>query len=61
MSSIMERVEEYLAMGVPVVWVIDPWRRRGYECTPDAIRETKDGVLRTQNPELSVPLDSLFD
>jgi Uma2 family endonuclease len=61
MSSVMERVEEYLAMGVPYVWVIDPWRQRGYECTINVIREPKDGVLRTQNPELSVPLVSLFD
>jgi Uma2 family endonuclease len=26
MSEIQERVEDYLAMGVPAVWVIDPHR-----------------------------------
>jgi Uma2 family endonuclease len=61
MSGIMERVEEYLAMGVRYVWAIDPWRHRGYECTKeDGIREPKDGVLRTRSPELSVALTTLF-
>jgi len=61
MTSIMERVEEYLSLGVPYVWVIDHWRHRGYECTNDSIREPKDGVLRTKNPELCVALASLFE
>ncbi|MDP9038853.1 MAG: Uma2 family endonuclease [Acidobacteriota bacterium] len=30
MSEILARVEDYLAMGVEAVWVIDPWRRRAY-------------------------------
>lgn len=61
LSSIMERVEEYLAMGVPNVWVVDPLRRRGYHFTSDSMHEAKDGILRTTNPDLAVPLAPLFD
>jgi Uma2 family endonuclease len=61
MSDIMERVEEYLGMGVPYVWVIDPWRHRGYCYTSSGMAEAKDGVLRTSNPDLEVPLAALFD
>jgi hypothetical protein len=56
----MERIEDYFAMGVPHVWVIDPWRRRGYHYTPEGVHEAKDGVLRTSNPHLAVPLASVF-
>jgi Uma2 family endonuclease len=61
MSDIMERVEEYLAMAVPYVWVVDPWRRRGYHYTTEGMREAKDGLLRTSNSDLVVPLASLLD
>ena len=61
MSRIMEKVEEYLAMGVPNVWIVDPWRRRGYHCTRDGMHDAADGVLRTSNPELVVALADLFD
>jgi Uma2 family endonuclease len=60
-ASIVERLDDYLAMGVPNVWVIDPSLRRGYRYTREGLFEAKDGVLRTSNPELSVPLSALFD
>jgi Uma2 family endonuclease len=55
-----EKIEDSLKMGVPHVWVIDP-RRRGYHYTADGMREAKDGILRTSEPELTVPLAALFD
>jgi len=35
MSEIQERVEDYLAMGVRAVWVVDPRRRRGLSSRQD--------------------------
>jgi Uma2 family endonuclease len=61
LSGTFEKIEEYLRMGVPHIWVIDPRRRQGYHFTADGMREAKDGVLRTSNPELAVPLSALFD
>ena len=60
-ASIVERLEDYLAMGVPNVWVIDPRLRRGYRYTGEGFLEAKDGVLRTSNPDLAVPLTAVFD
>ncbi|HTB12026.1 MAG TPA: hypothetical protein VK752_10655 [Bryobacteraceae bacterium] len=59
-APIIERLDDYLAMGVANVWVIDPRLRRGYRYTSDGFLEAKDGVLRTGTPDLSVPL-TLFD
>ncbi|HEY7336288.1 MAG TPA: Uma2 family endonuclease [Bryobacteraceae bacterium] len=61
MPGIMERIDDYFAMGVPNVWIVDPLRRRGYHFTPEGMREAKDGVLRTTNPDLEVSLASLFE
>lgn len=61
LESLQERIDDYLAFGVPYVWVISPKSRRGWIYTPEAIREAKDGVLRADNPDIEVPLMELFD
>ncbi len=61
MSEMQERIDDYLAMGVPHVWLLDPRARRGFIYTPGEMREAKDGILRTANPEIAVPLAELFD
>ena len=61
LSSTVERLDDFLRMGVPNVWVIDPGTRRGYRYTSEGLLEAKDGVLRTSNPELALPLAALFD
>jgi Uma2 family endonuclease len=59
--SMQERIDDYLAFGVPYVWVINPASRRGWVYTKDAIVEAKDGILRTSNPNIEVPIAELFD
>lgn len=54
------KLDDYFAFGVKYVWVINPETRRGFIHTPKGSREAKDGVLRTQNPEIQVPLADLF-
>ncbi len=61
MSEMQERIDDYLAMGVPHVWLLDPRARRGFIYTPGEMREAKDGILRTANPEIAVPMAELFD
>ena len=61
LSSMVERLDDYLRMGVPNVWVIDPRTRRGYRYTSEGMLEAKDGVLRASSPDLAVPLTALFD
>jgi Uma2 family endonuclease len=61
MSRIKERVNEYLAMGVPYVWVLDPTSKRTYVATQtEELREVEVTVLRTANPVLEVPLSEIF-
>jgi Uma2 family endonuclease len=59
--SVADRLEDFLRMGVENVWLIDPLRRRGYRYTTDGMLQVKDGVMRTSNPAISVPLDAIFE
>jgi len=56
MDGMQERIDDYLAFGVRNVWVINPRKLRGFQYTAESILEAKDGVLRTVNPEIVVPI-----
>src|SRR5580698_10154922 len=61
MSRIKERIADYLAMGVACVWVLDPQTTQAYWATStEELTEVKNGVLRTENPVLEVPLAEIF-
>ena len=49
-----------LNFGVPYVWVINPRSRQAWIYTKAGVEEAKDGVLRTENPFLTVSLAELF-
>lgn len=59
MQQMQERIDDYLAFGVPYVWLIHPVTRRVFVYTPEGSREVKDGVLTTKDPEIRVPLSEL--
>jgi Uma2 family endonuclease len=62
MSRVRLRNQDFLDMGVPYVWVLDPQTRRAYIATAaDGLREVRDGVLRTEIPVFEVPLVDLFE
>jgi len=62
LTRVGERTDDYLAMGVRYVWLLDPRTRRAYIVTPaTGLLEIKDGVLRTENPNLEVPLNEIFE
>ena len=48
----LERIKEYLSMGVPTCWIIDPVRREGWVATPGRLEEATDGVLRAEVIEM---------
>jgi Uma2 family endonuclease len=60
-KSVTERLDDYIAMGVPNIWVIEPHARRGYVYNTNGFLETKDGILRAPNSEIAVPLASIFE
>jgi len=59
-AELQEKIDDYLAFGIPCVWVVNPETRRAYIYTAEGMREAVGGVLRVSNPEIVVPLDELF-
>lgn len=60
MSEIQERVEDYLAMGVPAVWVIDPRRRRAYIATEIGSLMLVPDVLTVPSTAIAIPVREVF-
>ena len=62
MYRLEQRIDDYLAMGVQYVWVLDPSTKRAYTATAvEGLREVKSGVLATTAPALELPLREIFD
>lgn len=60
MAKMHERIADYLEMGVPCVWVINPETGTGWIYTAEGAREAKDGLLTLQEPEIVLPLAELM-
>ena len=60
MSNIQERVEDYLAMGVSAVWVIDPRRRRAYTATRTGVLEPAPTELTVAGTEIRIYVADSF-
>jgi Uma2 family endonuclease len=60
-SRVEARIKDFIAMGVPCIWVLDPQNKTAFIETPaEGLREVKDGILRTENPRFELPLSQLF-
>ncbi len=59
MRELMDRVDDYFEIGVPVCWLIDPRRRRAWIAKPGQMVEPVDGVLRAAGIEM--PLSAVLD
>jgi Uma2 family endonuclease len=57
---LQERFDDYLEMGVPNIWVFDPASRRGWWITREGHWEALDGVLRTRDAVVALPIADLF-
>ncbi len=60
LSDLMVKLEEYDAMGVVQIWVVDPARRKAYTYWNRELIEVTGGRLKTQRPEFSIALDEVF-
>lgn len=56
MSKLQDRLDDYLAFGVPNVWVIDPWKHRGWRVTADGWATATDGIMRTSDGRVAMAL-----
>ena len=59
MQEMQERIDDYLSFGVRCVWLIHPRTRRAFVYTSQQVMEVKDGILRTEGPDICVPLAEL--
>ncbi len=55
-----DKTADYLSCGVKYIWVVNPETRRAFVHTADSSREARQGVLRTENPAIDLPLSELF-
>ena len=61
MSRIEVRINDYLAMGVQYVWILDPETRQAFTATAaEGLREVKTGTLLTASPSIEMPLADVF-
>ena len=58
---IKQHIDDYLGMGVPYVWVLDPTAKAAYSASPtERVQNVTSGVLKTQNPSVELPLGEIF-
>lgn len=57
---VQERFDDYLRMGVANIWLLDPDLRRGWIITEKGHLAALDGVLRTQDGLVAMPIADLF-
>ncbi len=57
-SRYQQRLDDYRAMGVANVWVIDPMRRKAYDCSQGGWQPVDK--LLIANPAVELPLDPLW-
>jgi Uma2 family endonuclease len=62
LAELQDTVDDYLSIGVPHVWIINPWKRIAYTGSPRGFEKLPDRVFRAQvvGVEPIIPLDDLF-
>lgn len=60
MTELLKRVEDYQRMGVPAVWIIDPWLRKAFTATPDGSFVHQSKLLVVPETLIAVPVEEIF-
>jgi Uma2 family endonuclease len=58
--DVQEKIDDYLAFGIPSVWLIDPERQRAWVHTPAGAHEASNRILSNPAGDLQVPLSAIF-
>ena len=61
MVRMLPKIQEYLSIGVEYVWVIDPEEKAALSYSQARPEGTVVTTLRTENPEIEIPIESAFD
>jgi Uma2 family endonuclease len=60
-TRMLPKIQEYLAIGVEWVWVIDPEDKSALTFSRENPAGVACDVLRTANPDIEIPLAAAFD
>jgi Uma2 family endonuclease len=60
-SDMQGKIADYRACGVQYIWVVDPTTQSAEVYTKDGHYPVTDGVLRTADPLIEVPLAAIFE
>lgn len=60
LGSLEDRIDDYLAFGVPNVWVFDPVQKRAYTCDRSGIHPVREGVVGVSGTAIQLPLAEVF-
>lgn len=58
--AMRERIQDFLDMGVPEVWLFSPWTRTAYVCANGTMTEHKQGILRLAGSQLELDVEAVF-
>ncbi|HEY1756297.1 MAG TPA: Uma2 family endonuclease [Bryobacteraceae bacterium] len=61
MVRVLVKIQEYLSIGVDYVWVIDPEEKAALRFSQKHPEGCAVTMLRTENPDIEIPLESAFD
>jgi Uma2 family endonuclease len=61
LSRIQDKIEDFLAFGIPHVWVLDPRRRRAYFCDESGMHRVLADAFEIPELALRLPLAELFE
>src|SRR6266545_2969722 len=62
LTDLQEVVDDYAAIAVPYIWIINPWKRIAYVASSRGFERVADGVFRTNSPhpEIAIPVYELY-
>ena len=60
LARMLAKCKDYLGMGVPEVWIIDPQKRTVHVLGNSTVRELSDGSLHLHETALEIPVSDLF-
>jgi len=60
LTRVVERIEDFLRMGVEHVWLIDPTQRKSFVCKPGSMTEPQDGQLKIAGTPIFLDMNSMF-
>ena len=60
MSRVLKRAKDFLAMGVPEVWIFDPTERQAYRLLPGGVLQEVYERLELRDTEIALDLKRLF-